>query len=138
MIEFEDTICFGCGKKNKHGLKLKFKFNAKDNKVTSKYIATDNYEGLPNLVHPGIISALLDESMITVNKYLEVISLTSELSVRYLTPAKINETLLIKGWHVKKNKQVIENRAEIENELGETVAKAKGKYVKMAKLPQPE
>jgi hypothetical protein len=30
---------------------------------------------------------------------------------------------------VKKNKKVIENRAEIENEIGKIVARGKGKYM---------
>jgi acyl-coenzyme A thioesterase PaaI-like protein len=138
MIEFEDNICFGCGKKNKHGLKLKFKFDANTHNISSDYVVSENFEGTPKAIHAGIIGTILDETMITVNKYLEFITLTSELSVRYLLPARINETLTIKGWHVKKNKQVIENRAEIRNEVGEIVAKAKGKYIKITELPRPD
>jgi len=39
---------------------------------------------------------------------------------------------------VKKSKRVIENRAEIENEMGKIVARAKGKYIEVDEIPQPE
>ena len=76
--------------------------------------------------------------MTTVNKYLEVMAITSELTIRYLQPAFINENLYIRGWFVKKSKRVIENRAEIENEMGKIVARAKGKYIEVDEIPQPE
>ena len=59
------------------------------------------------------------------------------MTIRYLQPAFINENLYIRGW-CKKNKRVVENRAEIENEMGKIVARAKGKYLEVDELPQPE
>ena len=76
--------------------------------------------------------------MITVNKYLEIMAITSELTIRYLQPAFISENLYIRGWFVKKSKRVIENRAEIENEMGKIVARAKGKYIEVDEIPQQE
>ena len=76
--------------------------------------------------------------MMTINKYLDLTAITGELAVRCLQPAFINETLYIRGWHVKRNKRLIENRAEIENEMGKIVARAKGKYIEVDEIPQPE
>jgi len=76
--------------------------------------------------------------MITVNKYLEMMAITSEITTRFLQPAFIGESLYIRGWFVKKSKRVIENRAEIENEMGKIVARAKGKYIEVDEIPQPE
>ena len=97
-----------------------------------------NMKGYPISFMPEIVTAMLDETMITINKYLEFTALTGELSIRYLQPAFINERLHIRGWHVKRNKRVIENRAEIENEMGKVVARAKGKYIEVDEFPQPE
>ena len=138
MIEFEDKICFGCGQENKNGLQLQLKFDDDTKTAFGEYTAHELFEGPPNIIHAGIIAALLDETMITVNKYLEFIALTSELTIRYLQPAFINENLYIRGWYVKKSKTVIENRAEIENEMGKIVARAKGKYIEVDNIPQPE
>jgi len=138
MIEFEDEICFGCGKKNDQGLQLDLEFDEDTKTAFGKFIAHELFEGVPNIIHAGIIAAILDETMITVNKYIETVALTSELTIRYLQPAFINENLYIRGWHVKKNKRLIENRAEIENEMGKVVARAKGKYIELDEIPQPD
>lgn len=138
MIEFEDKTCFGCGEDNDCGLKLKLRFDDDTKTAYGEYTAQQNLEGPPNIIHAGIIAALLDETMITVNKYLEIVALTGEMTIRYLQPAFINENLYIRGWYVKKNKRVIENRAEIENEMGKIVARAKGKYIEVDDIPQPE
>jgi uncharacterized protein (TIGR00369 family) len=138
MLEYEDKICFGCGPDNEIGLKLKLEFDDDTKTAFGEYAAHELLEGLPNIIHSGIVSAILDETMITVNKYLEVMAITSEITVRYLQPAFINENLYIRGWFVKKSKRVIENRAEIENEMGKIVARAKGKYIEVDEIPQPE
>ncbi|MBN1496296.1 MAG: PaaI family thioesterase [Spirochaetes bacterium] len=138
MIEFEDKICFGCGPDNDKGLQLKLEFDDDTKTAFGQYTAHELLEGPPNIIHAGVIAALLDETMITVNKYLETIALTSELTVRYLQPAYIGENLYIRGWYVKKSKRVIENRAEIENEMGKIVARAKGKYIEYDEIPQQD
>ena len=138
MIEFEDKTCFGCGEKNECGLKLKLKFDEDTKTAYGEYTAQQRLEGPPNIIHAGIIAALLDETMMTVNKYMEIIALTGEMTIRFLQPAFINENLYIRGWYVKKNKRIVENRAEIENEMGKIVARAKGKYLEVDDIPQPE
>ncbi len=138
MIEFEDKICFGCGPQNEYGLKLVLEFDDDTKTSYGEYVAHELLEGPPNLIHGGIVAAILDETMITVNKYMETVALTSELTIRYLQPAFINENLYIRGWYVKKSKHIIENRAEIENEMGKVVARAKGKYIEVNEIPQPD
>ncbi len=138
MIEYEDKTCFGCGEGNPRGLQLKLKYDPDTKTAYGEYTAGQDLEGPPNIIHAGILSAILDETMIMVNKNMEVVALTGEITVRYLQPAFIEENLYIRGWHVKKNKRVIENRAEIENEMGKIVARAKGKYLEVDEIPQPE
>ena len=138
MLEYEDSICFGCGQDNEVGLKLKLQFDDDTKTAYGEYAAHEFLEGVPNIIHSGIVATILDETMVTVNKYLEMMAITSELTVRYLQPAFINENLYIRGWVVKKSKKVIENRAEIENEMGKIVARAKGKYIEVDEIPQPE
>ncbi len=138
MIEFEDKICFGCGQDNPHGLRLNLQFDDDTKTTYGEYAAGEFQEGPPNIIHGGIIAGLLDETMITVNKYLDLMAITTELTIRYLQPAFIGEKLYIRGWFVKKSKKIIENRAEIENEMGKIVARAKGKYLEVEEIPQPE
>lgn len=138
MLEYEDNICFGCGQENEVGLKLKLRFDDDTKTAYGEFAAHELLEGAPNIIHSGIVATILDETMITVNKYLEIMAITSELTIRYLQPAFISENLYIRGWFVKKSKRVIENRAEIENEMGKIVARAKGKYIEVDEIPQQE
>jgi acyl-coenzyme A thioesterase PaaI-like protein len=138
MIEYEDKTCFGCGIENERGLQLKLRYDPDTKTAYGEYVAGQDLEGPPNIIHSGIIATILDETMVTVNKYLEVVTITGEMTIRYLQPAFINERLYIRGWYVKKNKRIIENRAEIENEMGKIVARAKGKYLEVDEIPQPE
>ncbi|MDY6970489.1 MAG: PaaI family thioesterase [Spirochaetota bacterium] len=138
MIEFEDSTCFGCGQENENGLKLVLEYDKDTKTAYGEYSVPQKFEGLPNIIHAGIITTILDETMMTINKYLDLTALTGELAVRYLHPSFINEHLHIRGWHVKRNKRIIENRAEIENEMGKIVARAKGKYIEVDDIPQPE
>ena len=138
MIEFEDKTCFGCGQDNERGLQLSLDFDPDTKTAFGEYTATQDLEGPPNIIHAGIVSAILDETMTMVNKYMDTVAITGELTIRFLQPAFINENLYIRGWYVKKNKRVIENRAEIENEMGKIVARAKGKYLEVDQIPEPE
>lgn len=54
--------CFVCGDKNPFGLNVAF--YVKDNKVVAEYTAGSHFQGYKDILHGGILSALLDEVMI--------------------------------------------------------------------------
>ncbi len=120
---------FGLGKDNPSGLNLVLNFDEDSKTSYGEFIATEKFEGEPGEVHPGILTTLLDEAMIKINESMNFDTTTGEINVRFLMPAKIGESLYMRGWFIKKNRRVIENRAEIENEIGKIVARAKGKYI---------
>jgi len=67
--------------------------------------------------------------MMKINQALNLNVNTGEVTIRYLQLAKVNEPLYLRGYFVKKNKRVIENRAELEDDIGKIVARGKGKYI---------
>ena len=54
-------LCFGCGKKNPFGLRLKFKRDGKS--VRTEYTPGEYYQSWPDIIHGGIIVTMLDEAM---------------------------------------------------------------------------
>ena len=58
----DDKHCFVCGEKNPNGLNLTFSF--REGKVVTEFILHKTYQGYKDIVHGGIISTLLDESMV--------------------------------------------------------------------------
>ncbi len=129
MSKRSKTKSYGIGVDNSIGLKLKLNFDEDSKTSYGEFIANENMEGEPGEVHPGILATLLDEAMIKINECMNLDTTTGEFNIRYLTSAKIGESLYIRGWFIKKNRRIVENRAEIENEIGKIVARAKGKYI---------
>ncbi|MCS7205590.1 MAG: PaaI family thioesterase [Leptospiraceae bacterium] len=123
------TKSFGSGSDNPCGLNLKLSFDEDSKTAYGEFVADERFEGEPGEIHPGILTAILDEAMIKINESMNFDTTTGEINVRFLMSARIGESLYIRGWFIKKNRKVIENRAEVENEIGKIVARAKGKYI---------
>ena len=125
----KSELGFGSGQDNPDGLQLKLTFDEDTKTVYGEFRCPPKFQGNPENVHPGILSVMLDEIMSHINGAMNFDTVTGELTVRYLQPAMIGENLYLRGWFVKKNRRVVENRAEIENEIGKIVARGKGKYI---------
>lgn len=84
------NMCFGCGIANPMGLKLRF--SESDEFIHASWQPTDNYQGYPNVLHGGIIAALLDEiGAWVISVKIGTSGVTSEMKTRYLSPVYINK-----------------------------------------------
>ncbi len=130
MALSRSTHSFGSGADNPDGLQLHLTFDEDTRSVYGEYRCPTKFQGqTSDVVHPGIVSLVLDEVMSHINRAMNFEAVTGEITVRYLQPAKTEENLYLRGWFVKKNRRMVENRAEIENEIGKIVARGKGKYI---------
>lgn len=125
------NLSFGSSPDNPDGLQLKITFDEDTQSTYGDFTCPEKFQGQPDVIHPGIISTILDEIMVKINEAMNFKTTTGELTIRFLQPAFVNQPLHLRGWFVKKNKKVIENRAEIENEIGKIVARGKGKYIEV-------
>lgn len=86
----ELNMCFGCSVKNPIGLHLTFEES--DDCLVATWKPQDIYQGYPNILHGGIIAALLDETggwCISVK--IGTAGVTSEMTVRYLHPVYLSK-----------------------------------------------
>jgi uncharacterized protein (TIGR00369 family) len=84
------NMCFGCGIANPMGLKLRF--YESNEFLHAQWQPSDNYEGYPNVLHGGIIAALLDEiGAWCVSVKIGTAGVTSEIKTRYIAPVYINK-----------------------------------------------
>ena len=121
--------CFVCGDKNEIGLKVDF-FD-EEGKAKAEYIPTDNFEGYKDILHGGIISALLDEVMIKAIIAKGLITVTSEMNVKFKKPVKTGEKLFFEG-EIKKDKgKIVLTKGKALKEDGSLVAFAEGKYFRV-------
>jgi uncharacterized protein (TIGR00369 family) len=85
----EHNMCFGCGIANPIGLKLSF--SESDEFLNAAWMPGSNYEGYPNILHGGIIAALLDEiGAWCISVKIGTAGVTSEMRTKYLAPVYIN------------------------------------------------
>ena len=118
--------CFVCGDKNKIGLKVAFFYE--DGKAKAQYTPTPEFEGYKDILHGGILSALLDEVMIYSIIAQGIITVTIQMEVKFKKPAKIGETLFLEGQVTEDMGKILltEGKAFIQD--GTIIAESKGKF----------
>src|SRR5438105_12521584 len=128
-VRLPKSYCFGCGRNNSDGMRLKFLYDEKRNCFVCRFRLGKRYTGPPGHCHGGIIATILDEAMGKVNKLRQVVALTSQITVDYLKPVPLNKPLRVESREVKVKGRTHVNRAEILNAKGEALARSRGKFI---------
>ena len=116
-------LCFGCGKKNPIGLKLKFEWDGKT--VKGEFTPTEFHQGWKEIIHGGILTTALDEAMGYVTFFEKVPAVTGTLQVTFRRPAVIGQTLVITASIAKKARRLVETEAKLTSKDGSTISEAK-------------
>ncbi len=117
--------CFICGEKNPIGMKLKF--NYEDEKATTEVKLPKHFEGYDNIIHGGIVTALLDEAMAKIILYKNMKAVTVNINVDFLRPLSPLKDYMIEGKIVRIDRKVIYAEARIFSE-NKIFAKAAAKF----------
>ena len=120
--------CFVCGDKNPIGLNIPF--YVKDDRVVAEYTAGHHFEGYKNILHGGILSALLDEVMIRSVLARGIFSLTSEINVKFKKMVEIGDKLFLEGRMIEDRGRILLAKGKITNQKNEVVAEGEGKFFK--------
>lgn len=126
MMKTED-YCFVCGKLNPVGLKAEFKYGA--GKASSELFLSKEYQGWSEIIHGGIIAALLDEACVYAGNSLGFNTVTAELKVRFRNPLKPHEKVLVEAQAKVVKSKLIEARATIKDSQDTLIAEAEGKLI---------
>jgi acyl-coenzyme A thioesterase PaaI-like protein len=124
----DDGYCFVCGNKNPVGLKLNFTFDGKT--IKTEYTPSKEHQGYMNIVHGGLVTALLDEVMVKVAIELGKPAVTARMDVRLKKAVNIGTTIIISAEITKETRKTLDAyaSAKVDNE---TVADARGKLIKI-------
>ena len=128
-----DKECFGCGLENSHGLKMCFEFN--ERKIRSKLVIEKKFRGWSNLIHGGILSTMLDETMSwTVIHFTGKFMLTRSMTVTFKKPVRVGAELTVTGYIKEQSSErkalVV---AEIHDEHGDLCAVSDGDFALFSK-----
>ena len=115
-------MCFGCGKDNPIGLKLRFDWDGKTAKT--EFTPSELYQGWTGIMHGGVIACLLDEAMSYATVFEKIDTVTAKMQVRIKRPIKIGEPLSITGSITKKTRRLVETEATIFLKDGTPAAEA--------------
>ncbi len=123
-----DKDCFGCGSDNAHGLKMKFESNGEQ--LRSRLIMNERFRGWSNLIHGGVLSTILDETMgWTVLCLTKKFMLTKGMYVGFRKPVRIGMKITSTGYikeHLSDRRICVVG--EIRDEAGDLCASSEGEF----------
>lgn len=129
MPKHVKNTCFGCGKDNPQGMKLKFFVDEEKQQTVCTFKLSAKYQGPPGHAHGGIIATILDEAMGKVNKLRHVIALTKTMNIEYMRPVPLRKPLTAVGYEKSVEGRKHLNAAEIRDASGEVLARCEGLFI---------
>ena len=115
--------CFACSPVNERGLHLQYERDEKG-AMEAAWIPDADLEGFEGIVHGGIVSTVLDESMAQAVFASGIDALTAELRVRFRQQVSSGQPLHLKGWIEQRNKRMIHAEALLTDAHGVELAHA--------------
>ncbi len=118
-------MCFVCGLENPSGLHLRFYDNGKD-EVAADFTVQPNHQGYPDVVHGGIVAAILDEAggrTVMAGDPMRFF-MTAKIEIRYRRPVPVGRPLKAVGRLVKLRDRLATATAEIRSAAGDVLAEA--------------
>ncbi|HEV2107951.1 MAG TPA: PaaI family thioesterase [Thermomicrobiales bacterium] len=106
-----DHGCFGCGRLNPHGLRLRF-FPTEEG-VYTPFTPEPVHEGYTGLVHGGIITTVLDEVMAWSLYRLEIWAVTAKIDVVFRRPLEVGVETRAIGRLMADRRRLLDVAAEL-------------------------
>jgi uncharacterized protein (TIGR00369 family) len=120
--------CYVCGQNHSRGLRARF-FIGDEGQVHAHFKPDHTQTSYENIVHGGVISALLDEILgWPIALQTDRMCFTGELTVRFLKPMLPGNTYLVTAYPGTEQGKYWEGKGDVRDEHGQIYAKARGKY----------
>ena len=112
-------MCFACGQGNPIGLKIRFTVDG--DVCTAEFTPNENHVGFEDTVHGGIIYTALDDVTANILYQQGRKAHTARCEVRYRQPARVGETLKLKGWIESERRRLILLKGEVRRAADDTL-----------------
>ena len=127
-IDF-DHWCFACGRANPMGLHLDFDVGTK--RAETRFTALRQHTGYDGLVHGGVVTALLDETMGWAIFHQGIWGVTGRITVTFRKPVPVGEPLVVSGEVTKETRRAIETHGTVRDAAGTVLAEADALFLVM-------
>lgn len=118
-----NSSCYVCGTENPRGLRLHFE-SLQNRGVGAIWTPETTLEGFAGIIHGGLVSTVLDESMAKAVAAIGVGALTAELKVRFRHPVSAGKQYRVRGWVEDRNRRMIRAEASLLDPAGAETAHA--------------
>jgi uncharacterized protein (TIGR00369 family) len=124
--------CFVCGQDHPKGLRIRF-YADEDKQVHARFRPDTTQTGYDDIVHGGVISALLDELIgWSVSLAHDTMAFTAELTVRFLKPVHAGREYVGSSRIGVGRRRYWEAEGVLVDEHGQPCARGRGKYFLLA------
>ncbi|HEU5288975.1 MAG TPA: PaaI family thioesterase, partial [Candidatus Limnocylindria bacterium] len=128
-IDF-DHWCFACGRANPIGLHLEY--DVARSRAETRFTPRREHTGYDGLVHGGIVTALLDETMGWAIFYQGIWAVTARITVTFKQTVPVGEPLVVSGEVARDRGRAIETRGLLRRERDdEVLAEADALFLRM-------
>ena len=127
-IDF-DHWCFACGRANPQGLHLDF--DVARRRAETRFVPRQEHSGYEGVVHGGIVTALLDETMGWAIFHEGIWGVTARINVAFRQPILVGMELVVTGTVTKETHRAIEMHGEIRDAAGVLLAEADATFLVM-------
>lgn len=131
----DDAMCFACGKKNPDGLHLEFSFE--NGEVGTSIAFPKKFQGYGDVVHGGLVATVLDEAMVTLLNRMGHLAVTAELTVRFLRPARVGETIRVTARLLKERGKHFRVTSRAVDETGAEIARGEARCISLGTYEPP-
>ena len=128
----DDKMCFGCGRKNPRGLRLKFSVARNKQSIRCRWIPAKEFQGYAEITHGGILGLILDELMLNLLWITKRPAVTAELTVRFKRPAHVGEPIDFKAHVQSETGRVVRMASEAHAADGRLVAAASAVCIRIS------
>lgn len=108
-----DSACFVCGQQNPIGLKAEFSTDKEACSSSATLTLSDSYQGWHDVVHGGIVAALLDEACIYACMAKAGQVVTAELQIRYRKPVPVDAEVVVTGELIDSSRKIWQAKASL-------------------------
>ncbi|MEX2016076.1 MAG: PaaI family thioesterase [Candidatus Hydrogenedentales bacterium] len=123
--------CFVCGESNAAGLQTRFYIE--EGLVKTRLQPQDHHCGYKDIVHGGVVAAVLDECMgWAASRALGRMCVTAELTIRYLKNVPADRPLTVATDVQKSNRLLAITHGRIEDDEGTLYARADAKFTPLS------
>jgi acyl-coenzyme A thioesterase PaaI-like protein len=121
--------CFVCGSNNAGGLGLVYR--QEGDSIVTEFTGRAEHQGFPGVVHGGLLSTILDETMGRTALFTRTWTMTGRLEIRFRSPAPVGVRMTCRAQLTRGRRSAFESQGTITLDDGTVLAEGRGLFIRV-------